>query len=353
MPDATPQRRPFRKTLLIQLKKNIDLHLLVCLDALLTEGSVTRAAERLDMSQPGMSHALSRLRVLTGDALFVRSGNDFIQTDRARELAGKVRLSLASIEDIFSEEGPFDPATSHGKLTVAAVDSVGVLLLPLLVQALAKDAPQVTLHVRLPDPDKLQEWLAEGECDIALGFFPDVHPELHVGDLFGQELSVISGAAHPCQGRTMDLKQYAESTHVEFGSPFSERSPMECAIDQGLQAMGLTRSRSVQVSSMLLVPYVVAASPHVAALPTWLARQYAGLLQLDVRPLPMTPPPILIRMLWHDRTHRTSLHRWVRQLIRTLTRQLALSEGAISVARDIEGTTFAGGMQAPETAGPR
>lgn len=325
---------------MIQLKKNIDLNLLVCLDALLTEGSVTRAAERLDMSQPGMSHALSRLRVLTGDALFVRSGNEFIPTERAQALASKVRIGLAALEEIFSEEGPFDPGTTAGKLTVAAVDSVGVLLIPLLAQALARQAPMVSLHVRLPDPEKLNEWLTEGECDIALGFFSDASSELHAGDLFGQELSVISGPSHPLSGQPMSLLQYVESTHVVFGSPFSARSPMEGAIDQALKELRMERTRSVQVSSMLLVPYVIAASPHVAALPTWLARQYASSLPLEVRPMPMALPPIVIRMLWHDRTHRTGLHRWVRQLVRSLTRQLAQSEGAISVAHNIEGTTF-------------
>jgi DNA-binding transcriptional LysR family regulator len=329
---------------LIPLKKNIDLNLLVCLDALLSEGSVTRAAERLEMSQSGMSHALSRLRVLTGDALFVRSGNEFIPTERAQSLAGKVRVGLAAMEEIFSEQGPFVPGSTSGKLTVAAVDSVGVLLIPLLAQALAREAPMVSLHVRQPDPEKLGGWLSEGECDIALGFFSDVPPDLHASDLFGQQLSIISSPSHPLHRQPMSLQQYAQSSHVAFGSPFSERSPMEVAIDRGLKEHGLERSRSVQVSSMLLVPYVVAASPHVAALPTWLARQYAGSLPLEVRPLPMESPPIVIRMLWHDRTHRTGLHRWMRQLIRSLTEELARTEGAISVARNIEGTTFGSAM---------
>lgn len=330
---------------MIQLKKNIDLNLLVCLDALLTEGSVTRAAERLDMSQPGMSHALSRLRVLTGDALFVRSGNEFIPTERAQALAGKVRIGLAALEEIFSEEGPFDPGATAGRLTVAAVDSVGVLLVPRLAQALAQEAPMVSLQVRLPDAVKLREWLTEGECDIALGFFIDAHSELHCSDLFGQELAVISGPSHPLHEQPMSLQQYVDSTHVVFGSPFVTTSPMEESIDQALKKLNLERTRSVQVSSMLLVPYVVAASPHVAALPSWLARRYASSLGLQVRPLPFSMPPIVIRMLWHDRTHRTGMHRWVRQLIRTLTQELAQSDGAITVARRNEASTFPGGAR--------
>lgn len=321
---------------MIQLKKNIDLNLLICLNALLTEGSVTRAAERLDMSQPGMSHALSRLRLLTGDALFVRSGNEFIPTERAQALASKVRIGLAALEEIFSEEGPFDPGATAGRLTISAVDSVGVLLMPRLVEALAREAPMMTLQVRLPDPGNLREWLTEGECDIALGFFVDAHSELHCGDLFGQELAVISSNAHPLHDQPMSPQQYADSTHVVFGSPFSSTSPMEATIDQALKALNLERKRSVQLSSMLLVPYVVAASSHLAALPSWLARQYAGYLGLQVRPLPFSVPPIVIRMLWHDRTHRTGMHRWVRQRIRTLTQELAQSDGAISLVKRSE-----------------
>ena len=324
----------------IQLKKNIDLNLLVCLDALLTEGSVTRAAERLNMSQPGMSHALSRLRVLTGDALFVRTGNEFIQTERARELAKKVRSGLAALEEIFAEEGPFDPGSTAGTLTVAAVDSVSVMLVPLLAQALAQQAPLIKLHVRLPDPNKLREWLAEGECDIAMGYFSELTPDLRTSDLFGQTLSCISGPQHPRHGQPMDLASYVDSTQVAFGSPFSVRSPMESAIDDALHVLGKERSRAVQVSSMLMVPYVVAGSPHVAALPTWLARHCATFLPLDVQPLPVNVQPIVIRMLWHDRTQRTGLHRWVRTLLRSIAQEVAQSDGALPFAHGAQGTTF-------------
>ena len=321
---------------MIQLKKNIDLNLLVCLDALLTEGSVTRAADRLNMSQPGMSHALSRLRMLTGDALFVRTGNDFIQTDRARALAQKVRSGLATLEEIFSAEGPFDPSSTAGRLTVAAVDSVGVMLLPRLAQVLATDAPMVTMHARLPDADKVREWLSEGECDIAIGYFPESIPDLHSTDLYGQTLSCISGPQHPRFELPMELEHYLDSTHVVLGSPFSGRSPMETTIDEALASASKERNRSVQVSSMLMVPYLVSSSPHVGALPTPLARHCARFLQLSVQPLPVKVPQVVIRMLWHDRTQRVGLHRWIRQLVRVIAHALAESDGALALHSDAE-----------------
>lgn len=311
-----------------QRKKNIDLNLLVCLDALLTERSVTRAAERLDMSQPGMSNALARLRTLTGDPLLVRSGNEFKPTERALSLADKVRSGLAALEDIFSDEGPFDPASSEGTITMAAVDSVSVMLVPRLVQALAEQAPLIKLNVRLPDTDRLRGWLAEGECDVAIGYFPGPSPELHGSELSGQSLSCINGPGYPRRGMPMDLAHYVDATHVMFGSPFSARSPMEAGIDEALSALGLQRTRMVGVSSMLLVPYVVAASPHVAALPTAFARHCASFLPLDVVPLPVASPPVVIRMLWHERTQRIGLYRWFRALVRSIAQEGPSSPGA-------------------------
>jgi DNA-binding transcriptional LysR family regulator len=316
----------------MQPKKNIDLNLLACLDALLTEGSVTRAAERLNMSQPGMSHALSRLRALTGDALFVRSGNDFIQTERAKVLAGKVRSSLAALDEIFSEEEPFDPGTTAGTLTVAAVDSVSLMIVPRLTQALAEQAPLIKLQVRLPDPDKLHGWLAEGECDMALGYFPDPMPELRASELIEQALFCVTGPQFAHSGLSLDIERYVQATHVVFGSPFSARSPMETAIDDALSALGLERSRMVQVSSMLLVPYVVATSTHVAALPEALARHCTRFLPLALHPLPMAVRPIMLRMLWHERTQRIGLHRWVRSLVRSIMQDVAQDAGAIPFA---------------------
>lgn len=318
------------------MRRHIDLNLLVCLDALLTERSVTRAAHRLGMSQPGMSNALARLRTLTGDPLLVRSGNEFRPTERALSLAHKVRSGLAALEDIFADESVVDPATAIGTVTVAAADSISVMLVPKLAESLSTSAPGVQLIVRQPDPARFREWLIEGECDIALGYFPDLADDLRSMFLFDQPMRCISGPMHPLAGAEMDVDQYVACTHVIFGSPFSPRSTMELTVDRTLEALGKTRVQRVQVSSALLVPHIVASSSHVALVPMWLGRHYAAFLPLEVRPLPFEAPRIHCRMLWHERTHRVGLQRWIRQLLRSLTEQLVSEDPSGTLRGAIE-----------------
>jgi DNA-binding transcriptional LysR family regulator len=296
--------------------KRSNINLLICLDALLSERSVTRAAQKLDMSQPGMSNALARLRELTGDPLLVRSGSGYLLTDRAHAIAAKVRSGLELMDEIFANEGPIDPAQATGTVTLAAVDAVGVALVPALARELAEQAPKVVLHLRAPDPERLREWLVEGECDVAIGHFPEVHPELRSTKLLTQELSCISAADAGPPPDT--LEGYARRTHVVFGSPFAPRSTMETTLTRALAGAGVQRPSMVTASSMLVIPYVVAGSPHVATLPTWLCRHYAGLLPLQVSPLPFDAPKVDMLMVWHERTQRQALHAWIRELIRSI-----------------------------------
>jgi DNA-binding transcriptional LysR family regulator len=297
------------------VKRN-NFNLLICLDALLTERSVTRAAERLEMSQPGMSNALLRLRELTGDPLLVRSGNTLLLTDRAQALARKVRTGIDLMDDIFANEGPLDLAGATGTVTLAAADSVAIAIVPSLARTLVEAAPGVTLDVRGPDPDHLYEWLSEGECDIAVGHFPDLHPDLRSTTLFKQPLSCIT--ARLSSDQPLTLEDYLRRKHVVFGSPFSPRSTLEQTIMRALEAAGHERARTLRVSSVLLIPYTVLGTDYVATLPTWLCRHYASFLELSVSPVPIALPVIDSVMVWHERTHRQALRAWVRERIRDI-----------------------------------
>ena len=296
--------------------KRSNINLLICLDALLTERSVTRAAERLEMSQPGMSNALLRLRELIGDALLVRSGNTLLLTDRAQALAGKVRTIIELMDEVFSNEGPLDLAGATDTVTLAVTDSVGMAIVPSLARLLADAAPGVTLDVRAPDPDHIHEWLSEGKCDIAVGHFPEPHPELRRTSLFSQPLACIT--ARGVSDRPLTLDDYLRRSHVVFGSPFSPRSTLEQTITRALAAAGHERARTLRVSSVLLIPYTVLGSEYVATLPAWLCRHYASFLELRVSPVPIALPDIENVMIWHERTHRQALRAWVRARIRDI-----------------------------------
>ncbi|MDA7416611.1 LysR family transcriptional regulator [Xenophilus arseniciresistens] len=296
--------------------KRSNINLLICLDALLTERSVTRAAERLGMSQPGVSNALARLRELTGDPLLVRSGNGFLLTERAQALARKVRTGIELMDDIFTHEGPLDLASASGTVTLALAESMGLAYMPALAQAVATQAPALVLNVRAPDPAHLREWLAEGECDVAIGHFPDLAPDLRSHPLLEQPLACIH-ARGTVRG-TLTLSEYLARSHVVFGSPFSPRSTLEQTLGAALAAAGHERRRLVRVSSVMLIPYIVAGSQHVATLPEWICRHFATLLPLQVSPVPVAVPSATTVMVWHERTHRLALHRWLREQVREI-----------------------------------
>lgn len=289
---------------------------------------MTRAAERLEMSQPGMSNALARLREMIGDPLLIRSGNVYILTERANAIGQKVRSGIQLMDDIFANEGPLDLSEAKGTITLAAAESTSLAYVPALTEILSHTAPNISLYVRAPDPDRLYEWLREGECDIALGYFPELHPELRKTALLKQPMSCISATSHtPAGGLGRD--DYIQRRHVVFGSPFSPRSTLEHMLLRELSEFGVERLRTVRVSSALLIPHIVAGTDHVATMPTWLCTYFARLLPLTVSALPFKVSPLETDMVWHERTHRLALHVWLRETLRNIC------PGEAAVGKDI------------------
>ncbi len=295
--------------------KRSNINLLICLDALLATQSVSRAAERLDMSQPGMSNALSRLRDLTGDPLLIRSGNEFRLSDRAAVIARKVRYGVELMDEIFANEGPVDMAKIEATVTLAVTDSLSVHYLPPLTRILAAEAPNVELVVRPPDPLHLKEWLSEGECDIALGYFRGIHPDLLCARLYAQPLACITSRGS-CASLTMD--EYLRRRHVVLGSPHSPHSTLEQALTESLVDEGHERNRPIRVPSALLIPHIVAGSDYVATLPHATCTEFAAELPLDVWPLPFPMEPLETVMVWHARTHRQAVFTWLRERIKAI-----------------------------------
>ncbi len=297
--------------------------MLVALDALITERSVTRAAERIGVSQPSMSNTLSRLRRLTRDALLVRTTRGMELTPRAQELAEPLRRALLALDEVFAEPGPFDPTGASGRVTVAAADFVGMMLLPLVMRAVGSAAPRLQIDLRLPDPARVSQWLADGECDLAIGFLPSLSPELRISTLFTEPLVCLVSANHATIREEISLEDYLEARHLMFGSPFSAASTLETAIDASLASTGMRRVKGMQVASIVVGPYIVAQTELVATLPRRLATHYAGFLPLSVLPAPIPLKEVAISMTWHDRTHRLGLHDWFRGMLREAAAELS------------------------------
>ncbi len=298
-----------------QLLKKIDLQLLACLDVLVLERSVTRAAQRLNMSQPAMSAALAKLRDLLQDALLVRTSKGMVPTPRAMEVAESVRIHLRGLEAAIAATAPFEPATATERVRVATTDFTGTLLLPPVANHLSEQAPGISLVVRLPDPSRITEWLQEGECDLAVGFFPDLAGDLRASLLFSDTLSCIGRRGLRGSTSTISLAEYLAARHVIFGSPFTPISTIENLVNTTLDRIGIHRHTGIEVPSILLPAYIVAQSDLLATLPTRLAHRFAATLPVDVYELPFTTPALDFSMVWHERTHRIAVHRWVRSVI--------------------------------------
>jgi DNA-binding transcriptional LysR family regulator len=296
--------------------QSFDLNLLLAFESLMVERSVTRAARRLNLSQPAMSNALGRLRRTFDDPLLVKTREGMKPTPVAQALVGPVSEALARLRAALEEKPVFDALVSRHTFHLLASDYVETLLLAPLLGGLHAKAPGVTIRVdrqaslfQPPTPSQLA-----GPHDLAIGFFPDalsLESSLH-SELMWEERNVcIASRAHKTIRGRLTLKQYATASHVAV----FYKSEGPGVIDTILAQHGYARRVATFVPHFLAVPFIVAASDLIATVPERLARVFAGVLKLQVLAAPLGIPPFRLAMLWHERNDRDAAHLWLRSLI--------------------------------------
>ena len=191
-----------------------DLNLLVVFDALMAEKHVTRASERIGLSQPATSNALARLRKLTQDELFIRTEGSFQPTPVAIALAAQIQPALQQIDAALAQAKPFDPATSDRVFTIGMSDYTAFLLLPDLLKTIKVAAPQVAVQVRTGERDQLLRLLDEGKIDVNCGVFPEKVPWHNSQKLFEETFVCVCRRGHPQIGRKISIQQYVEVDHL-------------------------------------------------------------------------------------------------------------------------------------------
>lgn len=293
--------------------RNVDLNLLVALDALLAERSVSRAAVRLHLSQPAASALLARLRELFGDPLLLRSARGMLPTPRALELIGPVRQVLDEIDAIVQPRAAFDPAAAKHTFTLSASDYVEYALLPKLVDYLERKAPGVRLEVMPLDLPLVVKQMESGDVDLCITGLQNAAPGLHVRPLYAERIVSVVRRKHPGVGERMTLDEFCNLEHIRVsvpGSGFSMR------IDQALAALGRERSVRLAVAHFLLVPEIVARSDMISALPERLARGYAHKLRIFDPPLDIEG--FTVGEIWHERSQRDPAQQWLRDVLMEL-----------------------------------
>ena len=309
----------------VALSQSLDLRSLEALVVLVNEGSVTRAAERMGISQPRMSNMLARLRLQFGDPLLVRSGQRLMPTVRAHEIAAAVRTSLASLSEVLAHPQNFEPENSDRSFILAMSDYVSVLLLPPLLAAMARDAPNVTILVKMIEPTLIEQWLDEGEAHIAFGLLTHLNERLRASVLLHDDAVCIARAGHPQIDGAIALDQFSRLRHVVTGGTPTPTSTLEQVVDRILGDSGLVRHVAMRTISGLALAETVATTDLVATLPRSAAKRYADGLPLQIVDLPFRTVGFDVTMVWHERLHREPAFAWLRQAVRAALRSERLA----------------------------
>lgn len=294
----------------------IDLNLLAAFDALMNERNVTRAATQVGVSQPAMSAALSRLRKLFGDPLFLRSADGLLPTPRARELAEPVSQALRQLEATLVRKPDFVPSEAKLTVNLGLSDYPAFVLLPALLEALAERAPGISVNVHaFNDRDHAVDLLDAGAIDAAIGV-PPTHSEGRIltRPVLRDEFVTIIGSRHPAARRGMDMKTYLSLRHA-LASPEGQRHGL---VDQALAQQGHQRTLALTLPQMFVLPAVVARTDMTATVMKRVALNSPAGRKLALFPPPVALPEIVFHLIWHRRSDGHPAQQWLRKLIESV-----------------------------------
>ena len=291
--------------------RRYDLNLLVTLEALLEEESVTDAARRLNLSQSAVSAALDRLRAVFSDPLLVRVGNRMEATPFARRLQGPIKTALASVSLALALPQKFDPAKAKATVRVGASDYFGLLMLPALYELLAREAPGIALEVLARPQDGSFARLVAGEVDLALAVEPPEGRDLFNAPLVDERFVCAMRRGHPLARGPLTPARLVDYPHVVV----TAHGESATLVDRALSAAGHRRQRPVMVPVFATAFALLADNDLVAILPERISRAQAARFGLALRKPPFELPGYTLSIAWHQRTAHDPVHRWVREQV--------------------------------------
>lgn len=271
-----------------------DLNLLIAFDVLIEERSVTRAAERLNLTQSAMSAALKRLRDSFSDEILVQHGKRMVPTAAALSLAPDVSVALLNMRAILASGMRFDPAHSQRKFRIVASDYITTVLLGPALRLLHKDAPNIQIEITLPRSDIL-EMLDDGEIDLLISPEQFLSPH-HPRELLFEERHVVVGcSSNPAMQQPLDAETYFASGHVA-----TSVSRDGTFIDNYLRGQGEQRRVEVVCAAFSQVPWILPGTTRLALMHDRLARELAPQLGLMVQEPPFPLPVMREMMQFHS-----------------------------------------------------
>ncbi len=285
-----------------------DLNLLPVLEAILSEGNLTRAAEKLSMSQPAMSNALARLRLALDDPLFKRTSRGMVPTPRARRMAEPVRHALDLVQSSLREGTGFDYASSTRTFTIAVEDYGEAVIAPRFMDWLTEVAPGVRAVIRPERSADLRDALKDGTVDLAIDYFRLNEDEFRNVRILTDELVSMVRRDHPSIGDVLSLEQYISLPHVVL----TQRSSKGSIVDRVLRESDLERTIALEVPHFLSMPFIVKSTNFICTLPRRMATLYSEYFRVKTLKAPVEFPTIPIYLVWSAGMESDPGHTWLR-----------------------------------------
>lgn len=300
----------------------LDLNLLRTLHVLLEEAHVSRAAQRLSLTQSAVSHALGRLRSHFGDPLLVRRGHRMVPTPRALALQAPLRHALATLEQV-ATPARFDPAQSRGSVRIATTDYGLAVLLPHVLATLEAAAPGLSVTYETIGEDVFER-LESGFLDLALTG-QEAYRDMRTEALFSERFVLMTRAGHPMTGRAMTLDEFTRWPHVLVDVVHSRLF----GVDRLLAQLGRRRRIAIRAPQFLAAPLLARHSDLIVPVPERVARLFAGTMGLVIH----EPPPEVdigrfdYVQMWDPRIDADPLHGWLRERVRDAARRVEAADG--------------------------
>lgn len=286
----------------------IDLNLFIVFDAIYTEGSVTRASAKLNLTQPAISHALGRLRTMFDDPLFVRKGHLMVSTPLARSIIEPVRQSLRGFEVTLNKLNRFDAATTEKQFTLALRDVLEATVLPPLMTAMDRDAPRARVAAVQVDRRELEGELQAGTLDCAIDVLLPLGDDIRHTRILADRTLVVARRGHPRLQGNITLEQYLAEDHVLASS----RRKGPGIEDFELSRLGMQRNIRLRCQHYFAACRVVSQTDLILTMPERYARVANQQFDNQLLPLPIGMPAWDVYMYWHANVEDDPANRWLR-----------------------------------------
>lgn len=298
-----------------------DLNLLPVFLVLMEERSVTRAAERLGITQPALSNSLNRLRDTFRDPLFIRERYGIKPTQLAEEIAPMIRAALSQLDEVVLHQQDFQPAEAERSFTIAPNSYVELVLMPALIAKTRELAPNISFRMTAFGSDLADTGVVSGTTAMVLGRIVDPPDNLVVQHIMDDGLACVVRRDHPIIEDSISREQYESLKHVNVLPP----GRLKAGLFQALGQQNLKRDVAVSVTHFLAVPEMLAATDYCATLPLLICRNLERDSRLKIIPAPVDLGTFPVHMGWHVRYRDDTAHKWLRSMIEELASKLTLN----------------------------